>query len=148
MASITDIDNTRSRSALAQAQHVAAANDLESSRAALEAIIGEEPNTLAPLRQDVTLPRPFPSDVTTWVQRAVEDNPNVEAAVTTAEFEIDRNRSQRLPSADLVATYDGNYSGGNTTEPVNYDTKVRDKQISVQVSVPLIDGGRHARAGR
>jgi outer membrane protein TolC len=41
----------------------------------------------------------------------------------------------------MVATYGGNYSSGNISEPVNFGTNVKDRQISVQVSVPLIDGG-------
>lgn len=144
VASITDVDDTRSRAASAQAQEVGALNDLESARAALEAIIGQPPGRLAPLRAATVLPRPSPSDVTDWVQRATEDNPSVKAAeavAKAADYELDRSRAQRLPSVDLIATYGGNYSGGNITDPINYDTNVRDKEISLQVTLPLLDGG-------
>lgn len=144
VASITDVDDTRSRAASAQAQEVGALNDLESARAALEAIIGQPPGRLAPLRAATALPRPSPSDVTDWVQRATEDNPSVKAAeavAKAADYELDRSRAQRLPSVDLIATYGGNYSGGNITDPINYDTNVRDKEISLQVTLPLLDGG-------
>ena len=144
VASITDVDDTRSRAASAQAQEVGALNDLESARAALEAIIGQPPGRLAPLRPATVLPRPSPRDVTDWVQRATEDNPSVKAAeavAKAADYELDRSRAQRLPSVDLIATYGGNYSGGNITDPINYDTNVRDKEISLQVTLPLLDGG-------
>lgn len=144
VASITDVNDTRSRAASAQAQQVGAMNDLESARAALEAIIGEPPVKLAALRADTPMPRPVPSDVVSWVQRATEENPNVRAAealAKVADYEVDRNRAQRLPQVNLIATYGGNYAGGNTTEPVNYDTIVHDKQITLQVTVPLLDGG-------
>lgn len=144
VASVTDVDDTRARAASAQAQQVAALNDLESARAAVEVIIGEQPAKLAALRSATLLPKPVPSDVTSWVQRAADDNPNVRAAQALArasDYEVDRSRAQRLPSVDLIATYGGSYAGGNTTELVNYDTIVRDKQISVQVTVPLLDGG-------
>jgi outer membrane protein len=144
VASITDVDDTRARAASAQAQEVGALNDLESARAALEAIIGEPPGRLAALRSATTLPKPSPSDVATWVQQATQDNPGVRAAqalAKAADYELDRSRAQRLPSVDLVATYGGNYAGGNITDPINYDTIVRDKAISVQFNMPLLDGG-------
>jgi outer membrane protein len=144
VASITDVDDTRSRAASAEAQQVSAMNDLESARAALEAITGEPPIKLAALRVGAPMPTPAPSDVVSWVQRATQDNPNVRATralAKVADYELDRNRAQRLPQVDLIATYGGNYSGGNITEPINYDTIVRDKQVTLQVTVPLIDGG-------
>lgn len=144
VASITDVDDTRSRAASAQADEVGALNDVESARATLESIIGVAPDRLMALREDAALPKPFPADVSSWVQQAASNNPNVKAAealARAADYEVNRSRAQRLPSVDLVASYGGNYSGGNITEPVNYDTIVRDKQINLQVTVPLLDGG-------
>lgn len=144
VASITDVDDAKSRIALAEAQQDAALNDVEASRAALEAIIGMEPPALNVLRSDAMLPRPDPSDVSAWVTRAVADNPAVKAAnaaVTVADYEVDRSRAQRLPTIDMVATYGGNYSSGNITQPIDYSTNVKDRQLSVQVSVPLLEGG-------
>lgn len=150
VASISDVDDTQSRSAQAQAQLVAAMNDEENSSAALEAILGSPPPPLNSLREEVSLPLPQPADVLTWVQRASEDHPNVkaaQAAMKGATYELDRTRSQRLPSVDLVASYGGNYSAGNITEPTNFGTNVHDKRIGVQVSVPILDGGGlHAEA--
>ncbi len=144
VASITDVDDTRSRAASAQSQEVGAMNDLESAHAALEALIGEPPARLAALRGEAALPKPYPSEVASWVERATTDNPTVKAAQSlakAADYEVDRSRAQRLPSVDLVASYGGSYAGGNINEPVNYDTFVRDKQINLQVSMPLLDGG-------
>ena len=144
VASISDVDDTQSRGALAQAQLVAAMNDLEGSSASLEAILGVPPPRLNALKAEANLPRPTPTDAATWVQRAVEDDPSVkaaQAAVKAADYELDRSRSQRLPSVDLVATYGGNYSAGNITEPTDFGTNVRDKQVSVQFSMPLFSGG-------
>jgi outer membrane protein len=144
VASITDVDDTQSRAALAEAQRVAAMNDVESARAALEAIVGAAPPRLNALKEDVILPRPVPSDVGSWVDRAITDNPSVKAAsaaVTVAGYELDRSQAQRLPTVDMVATYGGNYSSGNITETTNFGTNVKDRQVSVQVSVPILEGG-------
>jgi outer membrane protein len=157
VASISDVDDSRSRAALARAQQLAASNDLDSARAALEAIIGEPPAVLDALRGGVTLPSPNPDDVTAWVQRAKENQFGVraaEAAVRLADYTLDRSRAQRLPSVDLVASYGGNYSAGNITEPQNFATRVHDKEVSVEVTMPILDGGgmhaqvAEARAGR
>lgn len=144
VASITDVNDTQSRTALAEAQVVAALNDLESARAALEAIVGEPPLALSALKEGAVLPRPVPSDVASWINHATADNPAVtaaSAAISIAEYEIDRSRSQRLPTVDMVASYGGNYSSGNITQLINFGTNVRDRQVSVQVSVPLLEGG-------
>jgi len=144
VASITDVDDTQSRAALAEAQHVAATDDLESSRAALEAITGRAPPILSGLKSEAVLPRPNPGDVSAWVERAIVDNPSVKAAnaaVTVADYELDRGHAERLPTIDMVATYGGNYSSGNITEPTNFGANVKDRAISVQVTVPLFEGG-------
>lgn len=144
VASVTDVDDTASRAALAEAQAVAAGNDLDATRATLESVVGEAPGALSALRTDAALPRPDPAEVGVWVQRATVDNPAVkaaQAALKAAEFDIDRSRAQRLPAVDMVATYGGNYSAGNITEPTNYGTNVKDRSIGVQFSVPLLDGG-------
>lgn len=151
VASITDVDDTRSRAAVAEAQVVAAQNDLESARAALEAIIGTSPSALAKLNEGATLPRPIPADASLWVNHAVNDNPAVKAAsaaISIADYELDRSHAQRLPTIDMIATYGGNYSSGNISDPVNFGSNVKDRQVSIQVSVPLLDGGAiQARVG-
>jgi outer membrane protein len=150
IASVTDMDDTESRSALAQAQETAAVNEVESARAALEAITGTEPGPLNVLKPDAPLPRPAGA-VGAWVERASAVNPLVKAAgagVDVAQFELYRNQLQYVPTVALVANYGGNYSSGNITEPQNFSTNVRDREVSVQVSVPLFDGGAiQARIG-
>jgi outer membrane protein len=144
VASITDVDDTQSKTALAEAQQVAALNDLEAARAALEAIIGMPPEGLTTLKPEAVLPRPMPSDAASWVEHAIADNPSVkaaQAAVKAADYELDRSQAQRLPTIDMVATYGGNYSSGNITEPTNFGSNVKDRQVSIQVTVPLLEGG-------
>ena len=144
VASITDVDDTQSRAALAQAQLEGAVNDREAARAALEAIIGEPPAALSELKTAAVLPRPIPSDPALWVSRALEDNPMIKAAnaaITVADWELRRSEAQRLPTVDLVASYGGNYSSGNITEPTNFGSNVKDRSVSIQFSVPLLEGG-------
>jgi outer membrane protein len=143
VGSVTDVDDTRSHAAQARAEQVAAANDVETAQAALEALLGAPAPRLDAMRSGATLEPPADS-LESWTQRALSDDPAVkaaEAAVRSAQYDLDRSRSQRLPIVDLIAAYGGNYDTGNITEPVNFGTNVRDKQINLQVSMPLLDGG-------
>jgi len=144
VASITDVDDTQSRAGLAQAQLDGAMNDHEAAKASLEAIVGESPPTLNELKDGATLPRPIPDDLGVWVGRALDDNPTVRAAsaaIAVADWELKRSEVQRLPTIDLVASYGGNYSSGNITETTNFGSNVKDRQVSLQFSVPLLEGG-------
>ena len=144
VGSITDQDDAESRLALAEAQREQARADLLGRRAALEALAGPIDTALAPMTADAMLPAPEPPDLSTWLTRAVAESPAVlaaEAAKGVAEHEIARNRAQRYPTVDLSANLGANYSSGNITNPFNYATDVRDKQLSLQVTVPLLDGG-------
>jgi len=144
VATVTDADDARSRRALAQAQSNAAVTGLEIKRATLEAITGPLSSDLAALRAGVVLRTPIPDDLATWLTQSREENPGVrasEANVAAAEHELSRVRALRLPTVDLVASYGGNYSNGNIVNPVNYGSEVRDRNVALQFSMPLFQGG-------
>ena len=144
VASVTDVAEAQARDASAHAGLAKAMSDLDVKRGALEAIIGSEEVDLAPLLADVIVPHPDPENANAWTCRAQAANPDVraaKAALTAASIEISRTRSARLPSVDLVASYGANYSSGNIVNPVNYATHVHDKEVDLQVTVPLLDGG-------
>src|SRR5207302_10478962 len=69
-ATITDTHEAQARFDLIVAQEIAAQNDLENKRRALQALNGKEYAELAPLRADVRLPPPSPSNMQDWVDLA------------------------------------------------------------------------------
>jgi outer membrane protein len=144
--SITDVDEARARAELARAQLAAARNDLEAKQAELQKIIGDEeaPPALAPLETVLVLPRPDPAEVQPWVDRARDNNPVVRAARAVhnaAAIDIKKARALYLPTVDLTASYGGNYSSGNITNPTDYTTRDNYKQIGLQLNLPILDGG-------
>lgn len=144
VASVTDVAESQARAASAHAGVAKAKSDLDAKRAVLEAIIGSEAINLAPLLADVVVPHPDPENANAWTSRAQAANPDVRAAMaalTAANIEISRTRSARLPSVNLVASYGGNYSSGNIVNPIDYATHVHDKEVDLQVTVPILDGG-------
>jgi outer membrane protein len=146
--SVTDVHEAKARADLARSDHVAALNDLNAKRAELEKIVGPLQAPLAPFQADIAFPRPDPDDEAAWKTRAQEDNPNVhaqKAALQLASADVGRQRSQRLPTVDVVASYGRNYSSGNIDNPIDYSTQAGVKQIGLQLSMPILDaGGIHA----
>lgn len=144
VASVTDSQEAASRGELAISERIAAEAALDARRADLEKVIGPLPDGLAPLRADSVTPLPEPDDVVSWTMSAQENNWTVRAALAAsrrADLEIDRVASQRLPAIDLVGSYGRNYSSGNDTNPIDYATNADIRQVALQVSFPLLEGG-------
>ncbi len=137
-ATITDTNETQARYDLATAQEIAAENDLQVKRAALQQITGKAPGELVPLRAGVQLPAPQPSAIDQWVDSAEQDNIGVRVAQANAEIasrEVSKARAGHYPTVDLVASYARSY---NPTT-ANLD-RLTTTQAGVQISVPLFAG--------
>jgi len=141
-ATITDTNEAQARFDLGVAQEIAARNDLEVKRAALQQIIGEAPGALAPLRAGVKLSAPEPAQIDPWVVSAENRNYEVLRQQLTLEIarrEIKRSRAGHAPTVDLVASRShSNSSAGNAalgTGGVSDSTA-----IGVQWSIPLFSG--------
>jgi outer membrane protein len=132
---ITDTHEAQAAYDLVLAQELAAINDLDNRRGALQAIIGQLPPELAPLRVGVTLATLEPATLEAWIGAAERQNYGVVAAQLaheTARRAIALNRAGHYPTLDLVAnaghTYATAYGKTNTNA------------IGVQWSVPLFSG--------
>jgi outer membrane protein len=144
VSTITDTYEAKSRFDLATSQRIAAMNDLVNKRAEYERVTGEEPRDLLELRSDVSLPKPSPADLPSWLTAAREQNPVVRvqlAAQEVAKKEIAKNRAGHAPTLDLTASYGRNYSSGNLTSPADIDTRARSTQVGVQLNIPIYSGG-------
>jgi outer membrane protein len=144
VTAITDVHEAKSKSDSARFQRVAAENDLEVKRSELERIVGQVPDHLARLAPQKVVPRPQPADPQAWIGQAREASPAVrtqKAAFEAADAEVSRNRSEHLPTLDAVASYGSNYSSGSLTTPADYSTRMRQRQIGVQLTIPIFAGG-------
>lgn len=136
---ITDTHEAQAAYDLVVSQEIAAVNDLENKKTALQAIIATPPAALATLRQGVTLAAPQPGNVDQWVSAAENQNTAVAVAelnLESAKRDISKNRAGHYPTLDLVASSthsktDGEtYASGTTTN----------KGIGIQYSIPLFSG--------
>ncbi|HYC45988.1 MAG TPA: TolC family outer membrane protein [Burkholderiales bacterium] len=142
-APITDVHEAQARYDITNSQELAARNELELRRRALEQLIERTAPRLAPLGARFQ-PRPAePATVDPWIALARHNNAQVRvahAALEVASQEIDRNRSAHYPSFDAFAT--ASHSGGTpvtTLSTVRSDT--RSAAIGVQLAVPIYQGG-------
>ncbi len=138
------MDDTRARLGAAKAQRIATQGDIESARADLERLTGLRYTTLSALPDAVALPSPDPLDVRDWVDRARENNPQVralQASLGVADLDVSRARTGHLPTMDLVANVGRNRSSHSLTTPDDYSTRAAQRDIGLQVNIPLFAGG-------
>jgi len=141
-ATITDTHEAQARFDLIVAQEIAAQNDLENKRRALQALNGKEYAELAPLRADVRLAPPNPNNMQDWVDLAQKQSYPValqEATTEVARLEAKRSFAAHLPTLDFIATYGKTGQSATITSPVGSD--VTTTQIGLQFALPLYQGG-------
>ncbi|MCB1887976.1 MAG: TolC family outer membrane protein [Rhodocyclaceae bacterium] len=146
---ITDVHEAQSRFDLANAQQLAAANDLEVKRQTLTQLIGRPAGALAPLRDGVRIERPAPADIDSWVGSAEGSAYGVQIQQLAAEIaarEVERNRAAHLPTVDLVARYNKSSTGFSSTTGSSADSTTR--SIGLELAVPLFAGGALASRDR
>ncbi len=141
-ATITDTHEAQARFDLSVAQEIAAQNDLESKRRALQQLTGKEYADVRTLRGDIRLAPPNPNDMQAWVQLAEKQNYTVqqqEAAAEVAAREARRASAAHRPSLDIVGSVGQSTDSGTITSSVGRD--ISTAQIGLQLAVPLYQGG-------
>ncbi len=141
-ATITDTHEAQARFDLSAAQEIAALNDLENRRSALQLLTGKEYAALKPVRADVKLTGPNPAQMQAWVDLAEKQSYAVqvqEAAAEVARLEARRASAAHLPTLDLVATHGQNNQSQLATSPIGAD--VTSTTFGLQLAVPLFQGG-------
>ena len=150
-ATITDTLEAQSRYDQTGAQEIAAKNNLEVKRSALQQLINTAPGELNHLGKDFKLEVPQPTDMGKWVSEAQLSNLQLAIAKASAEIadrEVARNRGGHYPTVDLVANYSKNNTGGVMSN------ETTNKSVGVQLNMPLFEGGavnskwREAEANR
>jgi outer membrane protein len=136
---ITDTHEAQAAYDLVVAQEFAAVNDLENRRAALQAIIGAAPKSLATLKGGVTLAPPQPAAIDPWISSAETQNYGVvvsELSLESAKRDISRNRAGHYPTLDLIAASSRDKLNGQTLR----SGTTTNNAIGVQWSVPIFNG--------
>jgi outer membrane protein len=137
---ITDTHEAQAAYDLVISQEIAAVNDLETKKTALQAIIGTPPATLATLRTGVNLTAPQPGNVDQWVSAAENQNYSVSVAelqLETAKREIAKQRAGHYPTLDLTASSRNTKLSGELT---GQSGRTTNNTIGVSYSIPIFSG--------
>ncbi len=141
-ATITDTHEAQARFDLIQAQEIAAQNDLDTKKRALEQITGKEYATLKTLRPDVKLSGPDPKEMQNWADLAEKQSFAVqaqEAAREIAALEAKRAKAAHHVTLDAVATHGQSSQSASNLSSIGSD--VTTTTIGLQFAVPLYQGG-------
>lgn len=141
---ITDVNEAQSRYDLTLAQEIAARNDIEIKRRALEKVIDRDLPPLARLDEQAPIDVIEAARLNELVERAPEDALQVSVGLYTervARQEVARQEGTAQPTADIVVglneVHNGNYAsqGRNT---------VRQATVAIEVGFPVYQGGAYS----
>jgi outer membrane protein len=141
-ATITDTNEAQASADLVSAQEIAASNNLEVARNALQQIIGKAPAPLATLRPGVKLNAPEPAAIEAWVNSAEQQNFGVlgqEITLDIARHDIKKSRAGHLPTLDLVISRAHQDVSGSDIP--FYNVSQTTNSIGVQWNIPIYSGG-------
>ena len=140
LIAITDIQEAQAGFDLASAREIQALNTLEDTQEALREIIGQSPQSLAGLSEDIPHARPDPDNIDAWTQSSLENNLQLKARLietAIAEKEINRQEAGHYPTLDVVGNHGYRSTGGQFG-----DTEVDFSLIGVQLNIPIYEGGQ------
>lgn len=140
-ATITDVNEAQARYDLILAQEIAAVNQLETAKRALQAIIGNMPPTLAGVNPDIEVTLPRPLEMEEWVGLTQQNNLNIniqQLAYEIATEEVDLQNAGHYPVLDAVGSYNDTRAGGSAN---GFGSDLENSQIGLQLEIPIYQGG-------
>lgn len=141
MASVADLYDAGARLAEAEARAIEAESALDDALEALREVCGEWSGDLARLTDGLPMVGLDPPEVDRWIQAALERNLEIrlqQRAIDAARTEIEQQKSNYYPTAELVARESRQYTG-KTLFGGGYDLETRD--VFLRLSAPLYQGG-------
>ena len=140
-STITDSREAQARFDLVTAQQIAAENDLNVKRLALDQIVGKKGTEPKPVGLPLVLPALDPADVEAWVQRSAANHPTLkqlQTALDVAVLETAKARAGEKPTVDLVGNYGMTRNDGSATTPIG--SWVNSASVGVQMTMSLYNG--------
>ena len=141
-STITDSREAQARFDLVRAQEIAAENDLQVRKIALDQLVGINESQPRPLTVPVALPPVVPAEVDAWVRQAEGVNPAIRQARSNAdiaELEIKKAEAGHKPTVDATASY--NITKNPTSSALaGINSRANTGSVGVVLNVPLFAG--------
>ena len=141
-ATITDVNEAQARYDLTSAQEIAAVNEHQAAKNAVQAITGEKPQKLATVKADIKT-NVLEQNMDQWLEVAAQNNLNVQIQQDTVKFseqEIEREKAGHLPTLDAVASVSESYTTGSPSV-FSSGNDLKTGAIGLQLQIPLYQGG-------
>ncbi|WP_024326840.1 TolC family outer membrane protein [Thioalkalivibrio sp. AKL19] len=143
----TDVTEAQAQRDLAEAERIAAENQLDLTREQLAVITNTYWDELDMLHDEAELTPPDPADPQAWVDIALANNLELAAqrlSTETAREQIQRQRAEGLPRVNLNASVRENRYHGLDIPPGSGGAffEGTDAQVGVQLEIPFYTGGR------
>jgi len=143
-STITDSREAQARYDLVVAQEIAAENDLQVKKIALDQLVGRANTVPTPLAAPVVLPSITPASIDAWVRQAEAIHPAIVQAqlnVEVAKLEVERAEAGHKPTVDAQLGYNvTNNPQGTTTSTSLQGVRVNAASIGVVLNMPLFAG--------
>lgn len=139
LVAITDVHESRAAYDISVAQAIEAENRLDSTKENLREITGRYHQELALLSDNMPLLPPTPNDLQEWTDLALDENPALqaaEAATTQAQENVNAQKSGHYPTLNLFVDHAESH-----TDDVRFDSSTTSTTATVQLYVPLYQGG-------
>ncbi|HXI68310.1 MAG TPA: TolC family outer membrane protein [Steroidobacteraceae bacterium] len=148
LIAITDVEDAKAARDSAASIVIADKRTLATSEDQLQEITGQQYDALAKPGPDMPLNNPQPADQDRWVNISLEQNLTLISSRLAADIARENVRvafGGHLPTLDLVAGRSWNYTSSDQifdgTPFSNVDSKVNDRQIGLQFTLPIYSGG-------
>jgi outer membrane protein len=138
LIAITDVHEAQAEYDLSKAAEIQAANEVSIAYVELGEITGQSHSDLLKLKADIPMITPKPASIDAWVDKALQDNLSIAAALAAIEVSQENVKLQRAghyPTLDVVGT-----ASDNTTHGRN-GSDIENTSISLQLNVPIYEGG-------
>ncbi len=143
-ATITGVRDAQARFDLANAQAIAAENELRTKRLALNMVVGLSDAKPKRLAKSTVLVEPPKEDVNAWVSQAQTNSPAVrqaQLAVEVADYEMDKATATHKPTLDAQMTYGRTENLKGTAVPYNPKPSTTwNPTVGLVLNVPLFAG--------
>ena len=140
-STITDTREAQARFDLVTAQQIAAENDLLVKKLALDQLVGRPGTVPKPLLPPVALPSLLPSDVSAWINQAIDEHPvlrQATVALEVAQLETRKAQAGNRPTLDLNGSYAMTHNDGSASSRL--DSRTSSASVALAFNLPLFAG--------
>ena len=158
VSTITDVDEAQAKFDTVQSQEIAALNEIEIKKQALQLLTGQYPAQLSGIQAKISLKLPVlseadkntehpsennhPNDnIALWIQQAQHNNIALKQKKLDYELAskaIELNQAGHLPTLDAVASYNRTDANGGIN---GFGSDLNNTTVGLQFQMPLYQGG-------